>query len=88
MSKIFSRIQDHQDALLERFCSPRRRVVSKSDWFDEEEPFSSLEAACRESILFYEARGYYLFQEPAIDHQPVKRRFRVILTFKPTESNG
>ena len=88
MSKIFSKIQDHQDALLERFCSPRRRVVSKSDWFDEDSSFALLEATCLESILFYEARGYYLFQEPMIDHQPVKRRFRIVLTFKPTESNG
>lgn len=88
MSKIFSKIQDHQDALLERFCSPRRRVVAKSDWFEETAPFNEMEQSCLESILFYEARGYYLFQEPVIDHQPVKRRFRIILTFKPTESNG
>lgn len=63
-------------------------MVAKTDWFEEEATFSQLETACLESILFYEARGYYLFQEPAIDHQPVKKRFRIIMTFKPTESNG
>lgn len=88
MSKIFSQIQEHQDALLERFCNPRRRVVARTDWFEDGTPFEVTEASCREAILFYEARGYYLFQEPSIEHQPVKCRFRVILTFKPTESNG
>ena len=88
MSKIFSQIQDHQDALQDRFCSPKRRVVAKTKWFPDSVPFERIEDECLKDILFYESRGYYLFQEPALEHQPVKRRFRVVLTYKPTESNG
>ena len=88
MSEVFSKIQDQQDALLERFCSPKRRVVSKTSWFEDDVPFEMVEQSCLEDILFYEARGYYLFQEPAIEHEPVRHRFRVALTFKPTESNA
>ena len=40
-----------------------------------------------QQILFHESRGYYLFQEPWLEHQPFKHRCRVVLTFRPTESN-
>jgi hypothetical protein len=28
-----------------------------------------------------------LFQEPWLEHEPFNRRFRVVLTFRPTEGN-
>lgn len=56
-------------------------------WVDEMTSFKELEHPIREEIVFYESRGYYLFQEPRIEHQPVKQRYRVILTFRPTELN-
>ena len=84
---IFSRIQDYQDDLVERFCNPKRRMEAKTDWYDDGTDSEVLREDCRERILFFEARGFYLFQEPQIEHQPAKDRMRVILTFKPTESN-
>ena len=85
---IFTRIQDYQDSLVQRFCNPKRRLEAKTGWYDDESTDSLvIEDDCRERILFFEARGFYLFQEPQIEHQPASRRMRVILTFKPTESN-
>ncbi len=86
--EIFSQIQDHQDALIARFCSPKRRVVAHTEWFDEGAEIGALKAECRRRILFFEERGFYLFQEPQIEHQPHRARLRVALTFKPTESNS
>ena len=57
------------------------------EWVEDTAGFETLESEIREEIVFYEARGYYLFQEPWLEHQPVKNRFRVVLTFRPTESN-
>jgi hypothetical protein len=88
MSKIFSTIQDHQDALVQRFCSPKRRVIAETDWHGEDADIEGVKADCLRRILFFEERGFYLFQEPQIEHQPHKHRMRVLLTFKPTESNG
>ena len=88
MSKIFSTIQDHQDTLLHRFCSPKRRVVAETDWYSEDADIEGIKEDCRQRILFFEQRGFYMFQEPQIEHQPQSHRMRVLLTFKPTESNG
>ena len=88
MSKIFSTIQDYQDALVQRFCSPRRRVTAETDWYGEDVDLDALKEDCRTRIIFFEARGFYLFQEPQIEHQPARHRLRVLLIFKPTESNG
>ncbi len=84
---IFSRIQDYQDDLVERFCNPKRRMQAMTDWYDDGTDSEVLREDCRERILFFEARGFYLFQEPQIEHHPAHERMRVILTFKPTESN-
>ena len=73
---------------MNRFCNPKRRVIAETPWFDEEVDVAELKAVCRERILFFEQRGFSLFQEPQIEHQPHKHRLRVLLTFKPTESNG
>lgn len=88
MSKIFSIIQDHQDALVQRFCSPKRRVIAETDWYDQDADIEAIKTDCRKRIVFFEERGFYLFQEPQIEHQPASERLRVLLTFKPTESNG
>ena len=88
MSKIFSNIQDYQDALVQRFCSPKRRVTAETDWYREDADIEGIKADCRDRILFFEQRGFSLFQEPQIEHQPGSNRMRVLLTFKPTESNG
>ena len=85
---VFSTIQDRQDALVQRFCSPKRRVLSETDWFDEDVGIEVLKQECRRRILFFEERGFYLFQEPQIEHHPHRRLLRVLMTFKPTESNG
>lgn len=88
MSKIFSTIQDYQDALVQRFCSPKRRVVAETDWYGEHADIEAIKADCLDRIVFFEQRGFSLFQEPQIEHQPGRRQMRVLLTFKPTESNG
>ena len=84
----FTNVQDYQDALVQRFASPGRRVTARTAWFDDNTDFAGIEMDCRKHILFYEARGYALFGEPQIDHEPLKNRFRGLLTFKPTENNG
>lgn len=85
--EALSRIQDVQDAVVDRFCSVKRRLERKMDWVSDTTPFEELEHPIREEILFYEARGYYLFQEPWLEHQPFRERYRVVLVFRPTEQN-
>ncbi|MEM9280359.1 MAG: hypothetical protein AAGA96_00900 [Verrucomicrobiota bacterium] len=85
--RVLERIQDVEDRIINRFCSVKRRLERKMDWVEDTTEFDSLEQPIREEILFYEARGYYLFQEPWLEHEPVQHRFRVVLTFRPTESN-
>lgn len=80
-------IQDIEDAITNRFCSVKRRLERRMDWVADETDFATLETPILEEILFYEARGYYLFQEPWLEHEPYNHRFRVVLTFRPTESN-
>ncbi len=87
MPPVLSIVQDLQDQLIERFCSEGRLLRATTPWFAEDEPFSQVEACCLERILFFEARGYYLFREPEIDHQPGAKRLRIEMTFKPTENN-
>jgi hypothetical protein len=84
---ILSIIQDLQDQLVERFCAERRLLSAATPWFLEGEPFARIEQSCLETILFFEARGYYLFREPEIDHEPGVGRMRIQMTFKPTENN-
>jgi len=85
---ILTFVQDLQDQLVERFCAESRLLRTATPWFAEKEPFQRVEACCLERILFFEARGYYLFREPEIDHQPGVGRIRILLTFKPTENNS
>ncbi|MDF1754170.1 MAG: hypothetical protein P1U89_15405 [Verrucomicrobiales bacterium] len=84
---LLSVIQDLQDQLIERFCSEKRLLSASTPWFPENEPFENVEKCCLERILFFEARGYYLFREPEIDHEPGVGRIRIEMTFKPTENN-
>lgn len=86
-NEVLARIQDLEDSIVGRFCSVKRRLERKMDWVDETTPYEELESAILEQILFYETRGYYLFQEPWLEHEPFNRRFRVVLTFRPTEAN-
>lgn len=83
----FARVQGVQDGIVDRFCSVKRRLERKMDWVAEDTGFEALEGPIRDEILFYEERGFYLFQEPWLEHQPARHRFRVVLTFRPTESN-
>lgn len=85
---IFSSIQNYQDELVARFCNPKRLLVAETDWYSEGSDIEVIKEDCREKILFFEGRGFYLFQEPQIDHQPHVERMRVRLTFKPSESNA
>lgn len=85
--EVLAGIQEVEDAVINRFCSVKRRLERKMEWVADTTAFPELERPIREEILFYEARGYYLFQEPWLEHQPVKHRFRVVLTFRPTEGN-
>lgn len=85
--EVLARIQDVEDAIIDRFCSVKRRLERKMAWVDETTDYAELEDPIRQEILFYEARGYYLFQEPWLDHEPFNHRYRVVLTFRPTESN-
>lgn len=85
--KVLAHIQGVEDAIINRFCSVKRRLERKMDWVPDETEFSALEGPILEEILFYEARGYYLFQEPWLEHEPFNHRLRVVLTFRPTESN-
>lgn len=85
--KAFSFVQEFEDAIIERFCSVERRMEHRMNWEPDTTTFRELEEAIRDRIAFFEARGYYLFQEPWLDHQPANHRFRVVLTFRPTENN-
>ena len=85
---IFSSIQDYQDGLVSRFCNPKRLRIAESDWDREDADIEVIKENCRERILFFEKRGFYLFQEPQIVHEPHLERMRVRLTFKPSESNA
>ncbi|NRB74466.1 MAG: hypothetical protein HRU46_08930 [Verrucomicrobiales bacterium] len=86
-SEALAKIQGVEDQIINRFCSVKRRVEKRLDWIDENTAFSELEDAILQQILFHESRGYYLFQEPWLEHEPFNHRFRVVLTFRPTESN-
>ncbi len=86
-NKAMATIQRLEDQIVNRFCSVKRRLEKKLDWVEDTTEFESLEERIREQILFFEGRGYYLFQEPWLEHEPFKHRFRVVLTFRPTESN-
>lgn len=86
-SEVLAHIQDLEDNLVTRFCSLKRRLERRMSWIDDTSEYSQLEGPVREEIRFYEARGYYLFQEPWLEHEPFNRRFRVVLTFRPTEGN-
>lgn len=85
--KSLSQVQGVEDEIINRFCSVSRRLVRKMEWVCDSTEFSQLEGAIRSEIVFYETRGFYLFQEPWLEHEPVNGRFRVVLTFRPTESN-
>ena len=84
---VLSTIQDLEDRVINRFCAVSRRHTCQLPWVDEKTAYEELEDVVRERILFYETRGYYLFQEPFIEHEPVNHRMRVHLTFRPTETN-
>jgi len=86
-SAALAHIQDVEDDIVERFCAVSRRLERKMTWVDEETAFSELEESIRGEIFFYETRGFYLFQEPWLEHEPFNHRFRVVLTFRPTEAN-
>jgi len=86
-NEVLARVQDVQDAIVDRFCSVKRRLERKMEWVDDTTEFTVLEEPIRSEIRFYEARGYYLFQEPWLEHQPFSHRFRVVLVFRPTEEN-
>ena len=85
--KALSLVQEFEDAIIERFCSVDRRMTHRMDWMPDTTEFADHEEAVRDRIAFFEERGYYLFQEPWLDHEPAKHRFRVVLTFRPTENN-
>jgi hypothetical protein len=38
------------------------------DWVEDTVPYEFLEASIREEIVFYEPRGFCLFQEPWLEH--------------------
>ena len=84
---ILAEIQDLEDRMIERFCSVKRRVQLRTKWMPDETSYLALAEEVREHILFHEERGYYLFQEPVLEHEPVKKRYRALLTFRPTELN-
>ena len=86
-SEALSRIQDDEDRIISRFCAVERRLHRRMDWVEDTTPYESLESRIREEIVFYESRGFYLFQEPWLEHEPFNHRFRVVLTFRPTEAN-
>ena len=85
---IFSSIQDYQDGLVSRFCNPKRLLIAESDWYREDSDIEVIKENCRERILFFEKRGFYLIQEPQIVLEPHLERMRVRLTFKLYESNA
>ena len=85
---IFSSIQNYQDELVRRFCNPKRLLFAETQWYGEDSDIELIKEDCRKRILFFEGRGFYLFQEPQIDHRPHLKKMRVRLTFKPSESNS
>jgi hypothetical protein len=86
-SKALARIQDVEDRIIARFCAVDRRLHRRMDWVEDTTAYETLEPRIREEIVFYEARGFYLFQEPWLEHEPFNHRYRVVLTFRPTEAN-
>lgn len=86
-NESLARVQDVEDRLVERFCAVSRRLHRRMEWVEDTTPFEAIAPQVREEILFYEARGFYLFQEPWLEHEPFRHRFRVVLTFRPTEAN-
>ncbi len=86
-NEVLANIQTVEDDIINRFCAVSRRLERKMDWVTDTTPFSAMEADVREQIIFYEARGFYLFLEPWLEHEPFNHRFRVVLTFRPTEAN-
>ena len=86
-NEALAKIQNLEDQIINRFCSVKRRVEKRLDWVDENVEFANLENLILQQIIFHEARGYYLFQEPWLEHEPFNHRCRVVLTFRPTESN-
>ena len=86
-NEVLAHIQDLEDRIISRFCSVKRRLHRQMEWFVDTTPYETVEPLIRDEIIFYEARGFYLFQEPWLEHEPFNHRFRVILTFRPTESN-
>ena len=85
--EVLSRIQDVEDQMINRFCSVKRRLERKLEWVADTTEFAALEIPIQSEILFYETRGYFLFQEPWLEHEPFRHRYRVVLTFRPTEAN-
>jgi len=59
---IFSSIQDYQDELVSRFCNPKRLLIAETDWYKEEEDIDLIKKDCLGKIIFFESRGFYLFQ--------------------------
>lgn len=85
--EVLALIQDVEDSIINRFCSVKRRLERKMEWVPDTTEYHQLEIPIRDEIIFYEARGYYLFQEPWLEHEPFNKRYRVVLTFRPTENN-
>lgn len=86
-NESLARIQDVEDRIVARFCAVERRLHRRMDWVADTTPFEDIESRIRDEIVFYEARGFYLFQEPWLEHEPFRHRYRVVLTFRPTEAN-
>ena len=85
---VFLSIQNYQDGLVRRFCNPKMLFIAETDWYRGESDIEVIKEDCRERILFFENRGFYLFKEPQIDHEPHLERMRVRLTSKPSEINA
>jgi len=58
---IFSSIQDYQDGLVSRFCNAKRLLIAETDWYKEDSNIEAIKKDCRERILFFEKRGFYLY---------------------------
>jgi hypothetical protein len=84
---MISHMQQVEDRLIDRFCAVKRRLHYHTPWIPETRNYADLQDEIRTTIRFYESRGFYLFQEPLLEHEPVQHRFRIRLTFRPTESN-
>lgn len=86
-NEVLENIQTVEDDIINRFCSVSRRLERKMEWVEDTTSFSTMEPKIKDEIIFYEARGFYLFQEPWLEHEPFNHRYRVVLTFRPTEAN-